>query len=282
MKLLKQITSIALTTAIVLGFGSAIYAAPSGYNINETFPDQSLNKIMRQYDSNSNGYLDSNEISKAGTKYDSYAANARILNIEDSGVRSLDGLEIFPSNFVLSVKNCNIKMLDVSCCNFEYVMANNCPQLLTVVCGTKQKILDVQYCSNLKKTYFNLACNLKSVTFNYCSALTGAIYLDTCSNLERFSSKYTNITEVYFHPKAEVKSFYTYDCPLDFLDIKGAKVSTMENFIVITNGRAATSISCTGDLYYFLWNHRRPDGRGYAYNTDGSIKGEICLNIYWG
>lgn len=276
----KKLMSIAITTAVILGCGATINAASSDYNIDETFPDQALNEFVRKhFDLNSDGYLDSSEISEAGYKQKSGERSLTILSYDDE-IECLDGLEIFTSCSSLHLYGGKMKKLDLTNLPFESVQVESLPDLKTFVCGKNQTFVYINNCPELKNTFFNYAYNLKKLYIFSCPALTGSIYLDNCSNMTDFSAHDSGISEIVFNENAEIFSLWVINCPLAFLDMRGPRM--LYEFIIQTNGKAETSMTVGSRMLDFLWNMRRPDGRGFEYNSDGAIWPEVVLDIYYG
>lgn len=272
----KKIMSIALTTAIVLGCGATLNAASSGYKIDDTFPDPALKKFVRQFDLNSDGYLDPSEIKVAGNLI---YEDERNLSIKDPNICDLTGLEIFTSCPRLFLSNCKIKKLDATCLPFSYVNADDLPELVSFVCGCNTKTVYLLDCPKLKKTYFNYAFNLERLYFADCPSLSGSVCLDNCSKLFTVEARRSNITDLEISKDAEMYTLLILKCPLKFLDMRGKMPEC--NFIIQTDGKAQTSMTVGFETFNFLYNHRRPNNQGYEYNTGRTIKNEVWVDMFY-
>lgn len=269
----KKLISIAITTTFILGCGATLNAAAS-YNIDETFSDAALKKFVRQYDLNSNGYLDSTEISKAGRTY----AGTRALDLTDLEISNLEGLQIFTSCNVLNIDNCSLKKIDLTPLHFEYVVVWDCSKAVSFVCGKAQKEVTIGNCGNLKNTYFNYADNLSGLDFQNCNSLKGTICLDNCSHMQYFHSIKSNIKEIDFNPNAKLENIGLYNTPIKLIEMQGTGLSSLNYLSIKTNG-VKTSFTCKGDLARLLWQNELPNHSGYKYNADGKKADEIMVDI---
>lgn len=275
MKILKKVMAIALTTSVVLGCGTTINAASSGYKIDDTFPDKALNKYVRQYDLNNDGYLDSGEISKAGKEDGGYVQ----LRIKDPNILDLDGIEIFESTCdTLILEQFNAATLDLTTYSFKYVGVSQ-SAIKTFICGKKQKELDLSECSNLKNTYFNNATALEKLTVYNCPSLTN-LYVDNCSEMKNFTAFDTGLKGVYFSDDAHLKIIKIYMTPLQKIVMKGTGLDSMRYFYTSNCFRTMRSLSCKADLSMLIAsNPVKNNGKVYGYEYEGYNNNGESLSI---
>ena len=279
MRFFIKLAAVAMSAAIVFGCGATLNASETRYNIDEYFTDPAFNRLIRTYDSNSDGYLTDAEVF-AGTR------NGYMMSIEDTNIKSLDGLEVLPELSVLSLE-VGAGKIDLSSCKTKYVLIIANDNLKFFVCGSNQETVNfLGDCKNLKKAFFNYAKNLKNMMLSGPS-LTGDLCLENSPKLQRLIVTNTGYKNIYCSDQAKLTQFTLWGTPLRNLEIPGTGYDDLELLTISTDG-TLNGIYAKGDLARFLWEHGlfRPneylfyeeDGKSYKINNTGysiMINGKI-------
>lgn len=284
---MKKTKILGLVLALIMFFtnlpiGSGIVHAEAGIKIDDiNFPDKYFRDyIVESFDSNKNGYLDSNEILAAD-----------FINPTDSETSSLKGIEYFTNMKTLSFDNIKITELDLSNnTNLEELYCSS--SLLTS--------LDLSNNTKLKKIFCNYNSKLKELILGYMPELTEFRckynifeYLDfsKCTNLQTLDCSNNNLKSLDLSKNKELDWITCDGNPITELDLSNNPKLWMANCnnkqlskLILGNNPNLTTLNCTDsaleklDLSFCPKLQELDCSTSYVDNKRGKLKAVILGN----
>lgn len=253
MNLLKKTVSLMLSAVVVTCMGTAVFA-DSGININQTFKDTNFRTYLKQYDKNSNGYLDDSELK-----------NIKSVDCNSSNkIKDVSGIEKLRYCTSLNVYEGNVVDVDLSkCTNITSVSIINSTTIKSFKAGWDIEYLDISYCSietlDLSNVFY-----LKSIRLMCNEKLTGKVDLTRALFLNEVKIASTPVTGISFCKGCRLEFMQIINTNVTSLDLK--KVTGMDftiNF-VISNNKELRSMLLPGDVFIFHTSHMKNGKTSYS------------------
>ena len=266
MNILKKLVSAALTTAIVAGIGTSVFAADSSVNIKKTFPDKNLQKICKKYDTDNNGSLSLSELKKF---------NELAIFSEDE-VEDLTGIDKLRYTTRLIVFEGDMDIVNLSKCDsFETVkiMSTN---ISTFIGGWGIETLELTFCGKLKNVDITRCIYLKDFQFIRNGRFTGYLDIGNSRYLENVTIMDTPLESVEFHPSAQIKNIEVCRTGLEELDLRGMKWSTLREVSVFDNPSMVVTVLPQGSFAALQagrtkYGYRYSDSQRFVYINNANL-----------
>ena len=233
----------AVSAADIAALGSAVSAfAADGVAINEAnFPDENFRKRISKFDTDNNNFLSESEISSVTN-----------IDVVNSGIRSLDGIEYFSSLTWLYCYNNQLTSLDVSKNTALIMLACNENQL-TSLDVSKNTALTVLNCGRNQLTSLDVSKN---------TALTSL--LCHCNQLASLDvGKNTTLTELECGSNQLTSLDVSKNTALEILSCGSNQLTSLD----ISKNTAITELYCDGNEYTLKSNSLNELSK---YGFDGS------------
>ena len=240
MKFFKKMVSLAMASAMLMGFGVGINA-DSSLKISSIFPDKALmNIVKKEFDSNSDGYLNSTEISKAKA-------------IHLDGVADMEGLQYLTSCKTIYISSSKMGSVNLSNYrNVETCYVLEADSVKTFIGGPGLKTLYING-SGITSISLQRSRDLVDFTLIYNKTYSGELNLSRNSKLKhiRFESD-TKLEGIQFPKNAEVEQIMCDNLPnVHNIDIStSVKLSSLQ--CVYFTGMNIRSYRLPGDVFNLM------------------------------
>ena len=258
MGIIKKLTSLALAMTVVIGCGAVVSADSNRLAINSrTFPDSNFRKyVSTNLDLNKDGYI---SLGERGAQKE--------INIFNSDIRSVKGVE-YLYIYDLNIVGTAVEEIDLTgSISIENVFIQTCGSLRSFTGSMYLNDLEINFCDRLKTIDVSNSKYLKRISLVNDTRLN--------STLDLSANRYLNDITVYrcetvdtikFDPSARPTRVNIQFTPLTSMDLRILDVNKVEYFTVATDG-TMRSMTSTGAIINFLWNHR--SGNGYRSYENG-------------
>lgn len=253
MNLLKKTVSLMLSAVVVTCMGTAVFA-DSGININQTFKDTNFRTYLKQYDKNSNGYLDDSELK-----------NIKSVDCNSSNkIKDVSGIEKLRYCTSLNVYEGNVVDVDLSkCTNITSVSIINSTTIKSFKAGWDIEYLDISY-SSIETLDLSNVFYLRTIRLMQNENLTGKVDLTRALFLNEVKIASTPVTSVEFCKGCRLGLLQILNTNITNLDL--TKVTGMDftiNFIISGNTELR-SILLPGDVFIFHTSHMKNGKTSYS------------------
>lgn len=258
MNLLKKTVSLMLSAVVVTCMGTAVFA-DSGININQTFKDTNFRTYLKQYDKNSNGYLDDSELK-----------NIKSVDCNSSNkIKDVSGIEKLRYCTSLNVYEGNVVDVDLSkCTNITSVSITNSTTIKSFKAGWDIEYLDITY-TTIETLDFSNAFYLRSFRFMLNENFTSKIDLSR--------ALFLNEIKIANAPASSIT--FCKGCRLGFMQITGTNITNIDltkvtgmdftvTFILSANPNLR-SVLLPGDVFIFHTSHM--SGGKTSYSNAGQV-----------
>lgn len=259
MNFFTKMMSTALSTAIVLGCGASLQADTS-LKISTTFPDAGMQKIVSQYDTNKDGYLNSTENSNIKTLYNK-STNAN--------VKSLSGLETLTSCATIVLDGCDIVSIDLNSYPLiQKIQLKNCYSCTSFKGSKTLTSIDFVNCPKLSSIDLASSTELNNVVISGLLGFTGTLDLSNQAKLKDVYIASSNLRYVNFSNQAKLRNLEIEYTDLRCLDLSKCIALSSLKYLGIYDNQNFGSIQVPGEIFMILINNR-VGNVGYSY-TNGT------------